>query len=565
MSTNLYFFGNLAVREGLIGPEQLKEALEVQRHLNKVGYHEPLGEICIKLGFLSEEEVQKILDLQNQNPSSPKQLYGRVALQNKLVTEEELQECLDLQKKGDTYAPIGHYLIQKGYLSQWNHQAILRAIQRITKTSDLQEDTVSYEDYEEEKKSFQNEKYAKVAIERGHVTSDQLEEALQNTSQRPIWEYLLSKKYITIKDHYYILDILANLHRSAIEKESQIGKRRKRDYTPRGMGKKESLLQLKLILDGKKRRKPSWELHNVSNYEDCKINEKETFAHYRLLERLGYGGMAVVYRAQNLESGEFEALKILPPQQVAEAIFDSDMAYDQKRQERFQREINILKQMNHPNIVRLKEVGHYRSYHYFSMELIEGCTLADLLEKAGFLDERWALEITLNICRALAYIWEKKVVHRDIKPENIMISLGGEVKLFDFGLAKSLQFLPLRGDLTSHDVILGTPTYMAPEQTGLLKGQSIDVRTDLYSLGATLFDMLTGAPPFFDDSPLKTMVMHFRDPVPDIREKNKKITEGTARLIAKMMAKKPDERFSHPFEVMDRINHILSGLSSQSY
>jgi serine/threonine-protein kinase len=267
--------------------------------------------------------------------------------------------------------------------------------------------------------------------------------------------------------------------------------------------------------------------------------------------------MAVVYRAIEKATLREVAIKLLPPTEIAIQTLPQEFVYDKQRLDRFMREANMLKMLCHENIVEILEIGENKGYHYYVMEYVKGLSIADILEEAVCLEENWALEIIKNVAKALAHAWQNKIVHRDIKTDNIMVTEDGSVKLFDYGLAKSMGTTLKESRLTNHDVILGTPMYMAPEQTGLLRGKEIDIRTDIYSLGVTLYDMIMGFPPYYDESPIKLMVMHFKEKIPFARDLRPSISEETSYLIQIMMAKNPDDRFSHPEELIGAIEQML--------
>lgn len=568
MSKILFFFGKIAVEKGFLTDLQVQEALEVQKNLQKIGYSEPLGKICCKLGFLTEKQVDEILEVQSQDSKINTHLYGKVALSNGLVTPSQIEECLQLQKKMETYAPIGHYLLQKKYISLKDHQAVLKAIDRIatsnspappTPEKGPEKEGSPLQQEEEQQLRQENALCGKIALDHGLITRDQLREAEIHSRSNHLWDYLIEKKYISSRDHFFVQSTIENVQKT--ERASQ-NSTRKKTTGLQVASKIECLRRIKSRFAAERFFQPRFSSPRSSDTSTLsflsKLGAKKAnlLPDYILVEKLGYGGMAVVYKGLHKASRREVAIKILPPTEVALDIFDSDMVHDEHRQERFLREANLLRLVRHPNIVTLIDIGNHKGYHYYVMEYVRGITLSELLDEVVCLEETWALEIGLNVAMALIYSWNHKIVHRDIKPENIMITTRGEVKVFDFGLAKSLEPGLKEAQLTSHDVVLGTPTYMAPEQTGLLKGKSIDVRSDIYSLGVSLYDMLVGMPPYHDESPLKLMVMHFKEPIPLACSKRPQISMETSKLIQKMMAKNLEERFSDPQELARAIEEL---------
>ena len=269
--------------------------------------------------------------------------------------------------------------------------------------------------------------------------------------------------------------------------------------------------------------------------------ETDPIKGYELLQKLGQGAMGAVLKARKRDSGEIVALKILKP----------ELAADKEYVERFLREAEAVERMSHPNIIRAVQAGRSGEYYYFAMEFIEGQTVSELIKAKGALPERFALMVTRCISSALAHAWEHQIVHRDIKPDNAMITKAGVVKLTDLGLARSAG---QDSTLTITGVVMGSPAYISPEQaTG---EKNLDTRSDIYSLGATLYHMLTGQVPYTGETPLHVMLKHMNDPLPDVRKVIPHVSEATRQLVFKMMSKRPEGRFQTPQEV-ERAAHAI--------
>ena len=264
--------------------------------------------------------------------------------------------------------------------------------------------------------------------------------------------------------------------------------------------------------------------------------------HYRLDEQIGQGGMATVYKAHDTRSGEDVAMKVLSPTITGEKRFVK----------RFRREAEFVKQkLRHPNIAPVIAYGETEGYVYIVMPFIAGETLSDRLVRKG-LTEREANEFVGQICDALYFAHQKKIIHRDIKPANIMIKKSGEAVLMDFGLARHVEG---SGRLTG-SMLMGTPAFVSPEQA---QGKKLDARSDQYSLGVVLYLIATGHLPFDTDSPMALVLMHIQDPVPRPSRLNPGLKPALERVILKTLAKAKDERFKDVAELKRAYQLALGG------
>ncbi len=271
---------------------------------------------------------------------------------------------------------------------------------------------------------------------------------------------------------------------------------------------------------------------------------------YQLKSRLGQGGMGIVYLATDTRLKRDVALKLLP----------KEMASDEATVKRFLREARAAARLNHPNVVAVYDVDQQRGDCYLVMELVNGCTASELLAQ-GPLSWSEATRLIAEACRGLAAAHEAGLVHRDIKPSNIMRTHDGLVKLADFGLAKAAEDSEhAKNPLTQSGTILGTPQYMSPEQC---RGEPIDARSDLYSLGATYFTLLTGQAPFEDASPLQVMFAHCSKPTPDPRDRQADLPPGCSAIVMKSMAKSRVERFGSAKEMLTALTELLAAAPQQ--
>ncbi len=251
------------------------------------------------------------------------------------------------------------------------------------------------------------------------------------------------------------------------------------------------------------------------------------FSDYEILAELGAGGMGRVYRARDLTLERVVALKTLSPQ------FGSDSGFVQ----RFLKEARAAARLNHPNIVQIYDFGQDGETYYLAMEYVDGHSLGAYL-KRGHFSERDAILVIRHACRALAVAHAEGLVHRDIKPDNLMLTSRGEVKLVDLGIAKRVDE---DQSLTQTGQAVGTPHYISPEQIRGVK--DVDARADIYSLGATLYHLVTGHTPFKGTSGALVMSMHLVQPLADPRTYVPGLSEGLCRVLRKMMAKSRDERY----------------------
>lgn len=260
---------------------------------------------------------------------------------------------------------------------------------------------------------------------------------------------------------------------------------------------------------------------------------------FRILSIIGQGGMGTVYKAKQLSMDRLVAIKVL----------SADLCKDQTFATRFVREARSLAKLNHPNIVSAIDVGECNGVYYYVMEFIEGRSVSDHIKAEGRLQEFRALEIAIEVAQGLSHAARHKMIHRDIKPQNLLLTPDGRVKICDFGLAKQTEMKREESDqVTIATTFLGTPMYASPEQA---KGEKeIDVRSDLYSLGATLFYMLTGQPPFNGNSGMEIMAKHLTEPPPSPRRRSPDITDFTCRIVLKLLQKDPAARHQNPDELI---------------
>jgi serine/threonine-protein kinase len=259
--------------------------------------------------------------------------------------------------------------------------------------------------------------------------------------------------------------------------------------------------------------------------------------HVRLEEFVGGGGMGAVFRAWDTSLYRTVAVKVLSTYQVG----------DVESQRRFQTEARSAARLDHPNIARVHYVGEDDGIRYIVFEYIDGTNVRDLAHINGPLPVGEAINYTLQIANALAHAWEREVVHRDIKPSNILITGDGLAKLVDMGLARLEHLDGADQEETTTGVTLGTFDYISPEQAR--NPRDADTRSDIYSLGCTLYYMLTGQVPFPEGSAVQKLLQHQSAAPPDVRELRPDVPDMLAEVMSKMLAKRPEDRFANPHEL----------------
>jgi len=261
---------------------------------------------------------------------------------------------------------------------------------------------------------------------------------------------------------------------------------------------------------------------------------------YHLLGKLGEGSTGSVFRAVMLKGRRPVALKIVRP----------DLCKDERFVRRFYREAETAMRLSHPNVVGGVDAGQHGQYLYMAMEFVEGETVQAYLEREGRMSERYSIDISYQISLALEYAGENDLIHRDVKPENILLARDGTAKLIDLGLAKLIS------DNLGDGQIVGTPNYISPEQA---KGEpGIDIRSDMYSLGASIYHMVTGQVPFHHASPMETMLMHIRDHATPPNQRTDEISDEYSRLIMRMLEKKPSDRHQCWAELTQAFESLLA-------
>ena len=276
---------------------------------------------------------------------------------------------------------------------------------------------------------------------------------------------------------------------------------------------------------------------------------------FKLLSKLGEGGMGAVYLAEDNLAGRQVAIKVLARK----------FALDHEFISRFRREARAAGKLNHPNIVAAYSVHEDEGNHFYAMEYCSGEPLSARLKRAGFLPWKTALEIAAQVTRGLQYAHERGIIHRDIKPDNIFLAFERPeepvtAKILDLGLSKDIS--SEQSFTTQAGMTVGTPHYISPEQAQAL--QTVDGRTDIYSLGATLYHVLTGKTPFEAGNASMIIIQHITGQIPNPQDIREEIPDQVVQVVQKMMAKDPEDRYSSCEELLEDLELVLAGRSPSS-
>ena len=469
----------------------------------------------------------------------------KVLLKNQLTSLEAIRESF---RKGENSSSLEEFLKKK--LTPSQQKKVTAAVE---KTLEILEETA----------------YGSFALEMGWLSSQKLHKAQQiarSSSKMRLWDILRFKNWITPSQHKK-LEKKVKEYREALEKSCYTldslfkgsPKRRRLRFGEMALHKlfiTEEQLAECLTLQQEMKKKGIHKRLGELLFEKSYINEiqvqkiisamekgdEQIIENYVIEKKIGEGASGVVFKAYLQGSQTPVALKVLRPH-VSES------------RETLQRFIEEAKQaltLRHPNIVQAYEVGVSEDYYYYTMEYVEGKSLRELLNEQIYLPIPQAIQITIDVAKALEYAFEQGIVHRDIKPDNILIeSASGKAKLCDLGIAKNLH---KDFSSTQKGMVMGTPYYISPE---LAKGENIDIRSDLYSLGVTLYRMVTGRLPFEGSSIPQVLMKHITLPPCPPSRFRKDLPFLLEEAILKLLEKRPSKRFSRPKELIHFLTPLL--------
>jgi hypothetical protein len=481
------FLGKVLLELGATEPDALEEAMRLKAQALDIGLDVGVDEILLKRDLVDPEILPRAHRVRHcVEVIHEEVLFGRIASELDIVPFQRVKRALTLQVKRNFQHSLDHILSRAGQLDRPGRQKVLERL------SDLHT--------EELRRDHEDELRGRVAAAGGR--------SRREDGGLPLFgEVAVNLGLITRKQA-----------EDACVEQSRL----RNEGTRRFIGQ---ILQARGQLTDD-------EIPLVCRALETKIAD-DRIEGYHIIRSLGRGNMALVFAAKQLNLDRVVALKLLDPK----LLFDHEFI------ERFRQEAMAAARLNHSNMVQAYDVGSCQGLHYFAMEYVDGVTAQDLIDDVGHIDQETAIDIVIQMARALDHAAKHDLVHRDVKPGNIMVNRDGVAKLCDLGLAK-------RTDEASKEerLVLGSPFYISPEQ--IQARRDVDVRADIYSLGATWFHMLVGRPPFRGKTPEEICLHHLEDQVPDPRSLVPGLTQGITQVLFRMMAKSRNQRYTTPGEVV---------------
>ncbi len=491
------FLGAILEKYGLVSSAQLRRAMEIQGKALAEEQEVTLDQVLSRENMVSAEEAARAVRLKSLSEVIHEEvLYGKIAVENDFASFEGIKECLMFQKKHNFLWSLGHVLQESGRITPDCHAAVISELALLHK-GEFERHTM---------------------VVGGRKTSSFVAPVTFDGVKRPEVHFgalAVKNKFLTQRQLDECLEIQRKLKQEGVEKYLGV------------------ILQEKGYLTNR-------EVELICSSLEAEL-AKNPIEGYKIEAQLGRGNMGLVYAAKQIKLDRIVALKVLDPK----------LAMDKEFIKRFYKEARIGAQLNHPNIVQFYDVGESMGYHYISMEYVEGLTVKEIIERDKVMDEAWALDVVKQTVKALQHAKANNLIHLDIKPGNIMINEEGVAKLCDLGLAKHVD---KPGDEFAATHIMGSPFYISPEQ--IERDEEIDQRADVYSLGSTLFHMLTGRPPYTGRNAEEIFLKHLTHRIPDPKEITPKLSHEVSALLRKMMAKDRNERFQNHGDLLAELKHM---------
>ncbi|MCZ6601719.1 MAG: bifunctional serine/threonine-protein kinase/formylglycine-generating enzyme family protein, partial [Planctomycetota bacterium] len=484
-------------------------------------------------------------------------LLGKIAVRMNIITEEKLTQCLTIQESGPNSKSLGEILLEKGYLNSAQLKKVLevqkRALQRKEEiTQKRLEDVIfgkilvnngfcsnrdvhlALREQANQKERGVSRRLGEILVERGLVLPSQVEETLD-----------IQEKRILACDQCLSQFNVANFQDGEKIKCTKCGYPLSLPNKLYSISVDEATTLVGGMRDSVTDRFPA-QVQKIAIAEEESLVGR-VVGGCKILSKLGQGGMGAVYKAHHVGLDKPVAVKVLPVR------FTDDTSFV----ERFSREARSAAKLEHANVVQVLNVGlemiEGNEYHYIVMQYVEGRSVEDIIRQRRRLKVEEATRVTREAAKGLAAAHSRKIIHRDVKPDNIMITSDGMVKVADFGLARSTE---APSDITQEGQVMGTPFFMSPEQCD---NQQVDGRSDLYSLGVTYYYMITGEKPFVAETPLQVMMKHIKEEFRWPPRFQETVQMSVQRVIEKLLAKKPENRYQSAKDLIKALDRILKG------
>ncbi|MCC6737539.1 MAG: protein kinase [Planctomycetia bacterium] len=469
-----------------------------------------------------------------RSPSHEDLLVGRIALASGLLTRDKLDECIHLFASSETPPSLGEVFVDRGFLRR-DQLAMLMALAGRDLPNAAPAAPAAVPD-----SMLESALFGKIAIRENLVTHEQLFECLDTQlglekegKSKQLGEIMVEKGLLKLGD----VSRLLKLQNKVVMKcpgcdSSYTITEEQARAKPKCQRCAAELAPVKRLVTARSEALPA-----TGAAQDSIVGKM--FSGCQVTQRIGRGGMAMVYKGMHLALGKPMAVKIL-----SVSVKDPDMI------QRFVTEARSVAKLEHPNIVQVYNVGQKFGYTFILMQYIEGHTIAEILERRKKIAPGQAIKIVREIAKGLGYAHRHGLVHRDVKPDNVFITADGEVKVGDFGLAIESR------KVRKTDTITGTPYYMPPEQW---RGDAQDGRSDIYALGVTFYYLVTGRRPFEGEGPMILMEQHMHERPRPPSAVNPDIPAGVSAVVMKMLAKRPEDRYQDADELLADLERVESG------
>ncbi len=552
-----------AMRMKAFSMEQLERCVELQQTLQI-----PISTVFLGKKLLNEEQYNSLVEKVNEEQKRKDIIFAKVAIALKYLTASQVKKAQEEQENRETAETLSAVLLEQYLLSTEQVQNVLANV-RATKAMTCVKCNKKYS----MTPYISSKKYSCSACD-GVLELTEEEQIEEQLRQKFSWNDDMpegnSAPSVMLSPETTTTSIETPLEKDSIsEKESEDKKAlealfgetaelsvattdtgacktlardllTKRDENINRRNKVEKILFMGAAKD--------LQLKLVEHKKDELCGEK--IGDYLILERIGAGAMGVVYKAEQIKLQRIVAIKMLNP----------SLCNDDFYVKRFLIETRSAAKLNHPNIVQIYDADIANGRLFYSMEYIRGENISNIMDRLKKIPPKNCIDIILQTAHALVETYESGIVHRDIKPENILLTVKGIAKLADLGLARNVDYAK-EMEAQESQMMMGTPYYVAPEQ--ITNSNNVDCRTDIYSLGASLYAMITGEIPFRNPDPRVVLMRVLKQNLTPVIEMDNTIPPALSWVISKMLEKKPEDRFQTPLELIEVLEGLQSKLSNQ--